>query len=63
MALAVEDEDVLRLDVSVHQLLTVKVVQGDGNLVHTALSNCLRETNLDGEVEEVRKQYKPQRCL
>ena len=48
-ALAVKDEDVLGLDVTVHQLLTVKVVQGDGNLVHTALSNRLRETHLDGE--------------
>uniref|UniRef100_A0A8B9GVC5 Uncharacterized protein n=1 Tax=Astyanax mexicanus TaxID=7994 RepID=A0A8B9GVC5_ASTMX len=45
-ALLVEDENVLRLDVSMHQLLAVQVVQGDGHLVHASLGHALWETHL-----------------
>lgn len=45
-ALSVENENVLWLDISMDQLLTVQVVQSDGYLVHTALCHRLRKTNL-----------------
>lgn len=44
--LSVKDQDVLRLDVPVDQLLTVQVVQSNSHLMHTALCHSFRKTHL-----------------